>query len=109
MSVLSRIAGSCRSRGLRPQGSFESVASPEELSPSPRRRLRSSDKKAAAEPDLKADGSVPDATAKAGAETRVATVNHCAPPNQAPAVSARADHGTVSVKPGKGRAAAVRR
>ncbi len=65
------------------------------------------DKKAAAAPDLNADGSVPDSVAKAGAQTRVATVRNCVLPSQAPAVFARADHGAVSVKqetePGCGR------
>ena len=59
-------------------------------------------KKAAATPDLNADGSVPDATAKAGAETQVATMKDCTLPNQPPVASARADHGTVIVKQGKG-------
>ncbi len=64
--------------------------------------------KAAAAPDLNADGSVPDSVAKAGAQTRVATVRSCVLPDQAPVVFARADHGAVSVKqetgPGCGRA-----
>jgi hypothetical protein len=55
-------------------------------------------KKAAAAPDLNADGSVPDSIAKTGAETRVATVRDCTLPNQAPMVFARAEHGAVSVK-----------
>jgi hypothetical protein len=60
-------------------------------------------KKAAAAPDLNADGSVPDSIAKAGAETHVATVHgDCALPNQAPVIFARADHGAVSVTPGTG-------
>jgi hypothetical protein len=67
-------------------------------------------KKAAAAPDLNADGSVPDSIAKAGAQTRVAAVRDCLLPNQAPPVFARADHGAVSVKqetgPGCGRPSA---
>ena len=59
-------------------------------------------KKAAATPDLNADGSVPDSIAKAGTETQVATLKDCTLPNQAPVVSGRADHGTVSVKQEKG-------
>jgi hypothetical protein len=59
-------------------------------------------KKAAATPDLNADGSVPDATAKAGAETKVATLKDCTLPDQPPVASVRADHGTVRIKQGKG-------
>ena len=59
-------------------------------------------KKAAAAPDLNADGSVPDKVVKAGAETLVATVHDCDLPSQAPVVWARVEHGTTSVKQGTG-------
>jgi hypothetical protein len=58
--------------------------------------------------ELNADGSLPDAVAKAGVETRALQVWDCDQTNRAPVVWARADHGIVSVKsitsgPGCGR------
>jgi hypothetical protein len=60
------------------------------------------DKKATAARDLNADGTVPNSIAKAGVETRVATVQYCDLPNQVPVFWARADHGTISIKRGTG-------
>ncbi len=59
-------------------------------------------KRAAAAPDLNADGSVPDRVVKAGAQTSVAIVWDCALPNLAPVVSARVEHGAVSIRTGNG-------
>jgi hypothetical protein len=66
------------------------------------RKLAQPPKKAAAAPDLNADGSVPDRVVKAGAQTKVAIVWDCALPNLAPVVSARVEHGTVSIRTGNG-------
>jgi hypothetical protein len=49
--------------------------------------------------ELNADGSVPDAVVKAGVETRAFRTWDCDQPNSAPVVWARADHGTISIKP----------
>ena len=49
--------------------------------------------------ELNPDGSVPDAVVKAGVETRAFRAWDCDQPNRAPVVWARADHGTISVKP----------
>ena len=115
MSVLSRFAafepvawpqvarfvrGRCVAAGIMAMALAAAAASPAlaEGSQQPAHR----DKKAAAAPDLNADGSAPNSIAKAGAETRVAMVQDCALPNLAPVVSARADHGTISVKQGTG-------
>jgi hypothetical protein len=59
-------------------------------------------KKTTAAPDLNADGSVPDKVVKAGVKMNVATVSDCALPNMAPVVSARVEHGTVSIGTGNG-------
>jgi hypothetical protein len=59
-------------------------------------------KTAAAARDLNADGSVPDKVVKAGVRTSVATVCDCALPNMAPVVSARVEHGSVSIGTGNG-------
>jgi hypothetical protein len=49
--------------------------------------------------ELNADGSMPDAVVKAGVETRALRSWDCDQPDRAPVVWARADHGTISVKP----------
>jgi len=49
--------------------------------------------------DFNADGSMPDAIVKAGVETRALRAWDCDQPNNAPVVWARADHGTISIKP----------
>jgi hypothetical protein len=49
--------------------------------------------------ELNADGSLPDAVAKAGVETRALKVWDCDQPDRAPVAWARADHGSISVKP----------
>jgi hypothetical protein len=49
--------------------------------------------------ELNPDGSVPDAVVKAGVETRAFRAWDCDQPNHAPVVWARADHGTISIKP----------
>ena len=59
-------------------------------------------KNAVAALDLNADGSVPDRVVKAGAQTSVAVVWDCALPNLAPVVSARVEHGSVSIRTGNG-------
>jgi hypothetical protein len=59
-------------------------------------------KKTAAASDLTADGRLPDKIVKAGARTSVAIVWDCDLPNLAPVVSARVEHGTVSINTGNG-------
>jgi hypothetical protein len=59
-------------------------------------------KKTAAAPDLNADGSVPDKVVKAGVQSNVAIVWDCGLPNLAPVVSARVEHGALSIKTGNG-------
>src|SRR5215469_9557684 len=49
--------------------------------------------------ELTPDGTVPEAVVKAGVETRALRAWDCDQPNRAPMVWARADHGTISVKP----------
>jgi hypothetical protein len=49
--------------------------------------------------ELNPDGSLPDAVVKAGVETRAFTAWDCDQPNLAPVVWARADHGTIRIKP----------
>ncbi len=49
--------------------------------------------------ELTPDGTLPEAVVKAGVETRALRAWDCDMPNRAPVVWARADHGTISVKP----------
>ena len=78
------------------------AAGPQQEAARPQQEAARPQKKAAAVPDLNADGSVPDKVVKAGAETLVATVHDCDLPDQAPFVSVRAEHGSVSVKQATG-------
>ena len=55
--------------------------------------------KKVAAPALNADGTVPDAVAKAGVESQVAHAYDCAQPTHAPVLWARADHGAITIKP----------
>jgi hypothetical protein len=50
--------------------------------------------------DLNADGSVPDKVVRTGEGTSVAVVWDCALPTLAPVVSARVEHGSVSIRTG---------
>lgn len=56
----------------------------------------------AASADLDADGRPPDKIVRSGSRTSVATVWDCALPNYAPVVSARVEHGAVSIAKGNG-------
>lgn len=49
--------------------------------------------------ELNPDGTMPTAVVKAGVETRALRAWDCGQPDRAPIVWARADHGTISVKP----------
>ena len=57
---------------------------------------------AAARVNLNAGGGAPDKIVRSGAQTSVATVWDCALPNYAPVVSARVEHGTVSIAKANG-------
>jgi hypothetical protein len=73
-----------------------------ESQPATKKAPRKGRAAAIAAPARNADGTIPDAIAKRGVETRVATAWDCNQPDVAPAIFAHAENGSISIKQGTG-------